>query len=307
MPEFALPDPSYASLVTRITDDLGGRKWTGNDDDAGHYHGLLDANEVPCVISLHWQSKRAGRTVHVGTYNISLRELARAGFAQTKPGDKVRLRFVRKRNGTIEIRPNSSSPGLPIGRADFDDAVLPVDVRNPNHGGEITTEEQTTPRNDDALIRDRLVAIALEWERRFGVAPAITSALSEYDAARLVGHSDHSFSTDCVGRTAVTRGTDFTHQGIRYQVKANRPSGKQGSFVTLVAKCSNFEWDRLLWLLYDRHYTLQEAWEWDVASYRAAFETKPRLSPADMRRGIQRYPHASTGQQWKAPERSASP
>lgn len=142
----------------------------------------------------------------------------------------------------------------------------------------------------DRSVRDALVTIALEWERRFGVAPSITSALSEYDAAILVGHSDDSFSTDCVGRTAVTRGTDFTYNGIRYQVKANRPSGKPGSFVTLVARCSNFEWDRLLWLLYDRHYVLQEVWEWEVASYRAAFEMKTRLSPADMRRGTQRYP-----------------
>jgi hypothetical protein len=142
-------------------------------------------------------------------------------------------------------------------------------------------------------IRERLVAVALEWEQRFGVAPAITSALSEYDAACLIGHSDQSFAADCVGRTAVTRGADFTHAGLRYQVKANRPSGKPGSFVTLVAKCSNFEWDRLIWLLYDRHFVLQEAWMWDVAEYRAAFEEKNRLSPADMRRGRRMHPESS--------------
>jgi hypothetical protein len=87
-------------------------------------------------------------------------------------------------------------------------------------------------------LRGQLVSTSLEWERRFAVAPSITSALSEYDAAILVGHSDTSFSDDCRGRTAVTRGTDFTHSGLRYQVKANRPSGKPGSFVTLVAKAT---------------------------------------------------------------------
>ena len=143
-------------------------------------------------------------------------------------------------------------------------------------------------------IRERLVSVALEWERCFGVAPAITSALSEYDAACLVGHSDHSFAKDCVGRTAVTRGADFSHEGVKCQVKANRPSGKPGSFVTLVAKCSNFEWDRLVWLLYDRHFVLQEAWMWDVAEYRNAFENKSRLSPADMRHGRRLYPQASS-------------
>ncbi|MGK2935913.1 MAG: hypothetical protein ACSLFE_11830 [Gemmatimonadaceae bacterium] len=295
MPESPLPNPSYASLVTRISDDSRGRTWTGNDDDAGHYHNLVDANEVPCVISLYWKSKRAGRTVHVGTYKLSLTGLARAGFAQKKPGGKVRLRFVRNGSGIVEIRPNASSPGIPVGRADFTHPMSQPreDLQKPITLAEVPDPREAqrqSPADTGSSIRSRLVNAALDWEQRFGVAPAITSALSEYDAARLVGHSDDSFSSDCVGRTAVTRGTDFTHNGIRYQVKANRPSGKRGSFVTLVAKCSNFDWDRLLWLLYDRHYVLQEAWEWDIASYRAAFEGKPRLSPADMRGGIQRYP-----------------
>lgn len=83
----------------------------------------------------------------------------------------------------------------------------------------------------------------------------------------------------------MTRGSDFTWDRVRYQIKANRPSGKPDSFVTLVGKTSNYEWDRLIWLLYDRLYVLQEAWEWDVAAYREAFDAKSRLAPADMRRG----------------------
>ena len=125
----------------------------------------------------------------------------------------------------------------------------------------------------------------LEWECRYGVAPSITSAISEYDAARLVGHTPESFGRDGVGRTAVTRGVDFSHDGLRYQVKANRPSGKPGSTVTLVAKAKNYEWDRLIWLLYDREYRVQEAWEWSTDDYRAAFDHVRRLSPAHMRGG----------------------
>lgn len=134
-------------------------------------------------------------------------------------------------------------------------------------------------------LRDQLVDVALRWERAFGVAPAITSAIAEYDAACLVGHTDETFGADCLGRTAVTRGSDFTRDRVRYQIKANRPSGKPGSFVTLVGKASNYEWDRLICLLYDRRYVLQEAWEWDVAAYRHAFDAKSRLAPVDMRRG----------------------
>lgn len=146
-------------------------------------------------------------------------------------------------------------------------------------------------RIDDSL-RTRLVSVALEWQECFGVAPSITSVLSEYDAAKLVGHSDETFGQDCLNRTAVTRGCDFTLNGVRYQVKANRPSGKPGSFVTLVAKASNYDWDRLIWMLYDKAYVLQEAWEWPVEEYREYFETKGRLAPADMRVGKRLWPLA---------------
>jgi hypothetical protein len=112
------PDRSHESLVSR-TYAQAKHEWTGNEDDAGQHHGLLDINEVPCYLALYWQSRAAGRTVHVGTYQLNLRRLAKAGFASEKAGKKVRLRFVRDADGTIEIRPNDSSPGLTVGRADF--------------------------------------------------------------------------------------------------------------------------------------------------------------------------------------------
>jgi hypothetical protein len=135
-----------------------------------------------------------------------------------------------------------------------------------------------------AELRRKLVELALEWERRYGVSPAITGAVSELDAALLVGHSAESFELDCAGRTSVTRGADFRRGGVRYQVKANRPSGKPGSPVTLVARARNYDWDLLIWLLYDREFRLLEAWEWTVEEYRTSFGALTRLSPAHMRR-----------------------
>ena len=32
-------------------------------------------------------------------------------------------------------------------------------------------------------LRENLVETALQWQKNFGVAPSITSAISEYDAA----------------------------------------------------------------------------------------------------------------------------
>ncbi|MFA4626398.1 hypothetical protein P2A10_02075 [Xanthomonas perforans] len=134
-------------------------------------------------------------------------------------------------------------------------------------------------------LRQQLVDAALSWEAAFGNAPSITSVLSEYAAAVLLGCSLADYSACMRGATAVQRGHDFVCQGLRYQVKGNRPSGKQGSTVTLVPKPSNYEWDRLIWVLYSPSYEIQEAWLWEVEEYRNRFDSLPRLGPTHMRRG----------------------
>ena len=135
------------------------------------------------------------------------------------------------------------------------------------------------------MLRDKLVKIALQWQERFGVAPSITSTISEYDAAMLVGMSENEYSEYMKDKTAVNKGSDFVFKNIRYQVKANRPSGKIGSFVTMVPKATNYEWDRLIWILYDKNYVIQEAWEWGVEEYKDAFDAIKRLSPDYYRKG----------------------
>jgi hypothetical protein len=142
---------------------------------------------------------------------------------------------------------------------------------------------EISARTDE--LRKSLVSVVLEWERVFGVAPSITSAVSEYDAARLVGHTDESYGLACLGRTAVSRGCDFVYNEFRYQIKACRPSGKPGSKVWNVPMAKNYDWDFLIWILYDKNFVIQEAWQWKVADYRAAFDRRSRLSPNDMRDG----------------------
>lgn len=119
----------------------------------------------------------------------------------------------------------------------------------------------------------------------FGNAPSITSALSEYDASVLVGCPIDVYSKAMHGMTSVQRGHDFVFCDKKYQVKGNRPSGKRGSKVTWVPKARNYEWDFLIWILYNSTYEIQEAWLWDVESYVAAFETIKRLSPTHLRQG----------------------
>ena len=134
-------------------------------------------------------------------------------------------------------------------------------------------------------LRNKLVEIALQWHERYGVAPSITSTISEYDAAMLVGMSENDYSAYMKDKTAVNKGSDFVFNNTRYQIKANRPSGKKGSFVTMVPKAANYEWDRLIWILYDKNYVIQEAWEWGVEEYKDAFDAIKRLSPDHYRKG----------------------
>ena len=138
-------------------------------------------------------------------------------------------------------------------------------------------------------LRNNLVNAALTWEKAFGNSPAITSVLSEFDAAMLVGCSMEEYSAKMQGVSAVQRGHDFVYNGARYQVKGNRPSGKPGSCVTLVPKAKNYEWDFLVWILYNSQFEMQEAWLWGVSKYIKEFEAKNRLSPKDYRGGTELY------------------
>jgi hypothetical protein len=147
-------------------------------------------------------------------------------------------------------------------------------------------------------LRKLLVQVALDWESHLGVAPSITNAVTELDAAFLVGMNEDAYCSEGRLRTAVSKDTDFICNGIRYQVTANRPSGKQGSPVTLVSqkteKKRRFGWDRLIWILYDRLYVIQEAWEFTADDYRKSFNNLTRLSPKHMRQGRCIFP-ASNG------------
>lgn len=138
-------------------------------------------------------------------------------------------------------------------------------------------------------LRKQLVNAALKWERHLGVAPSITTAVSELDAARLVGMKEDNYCRDGRLRTAVSRDVDFVCNRTRYQVTANRPSGKPWSKVTLVSRKTEekrpFGWDKLIWLLYDRRYVLQEAWVFTAKKYRKLFSHLTRLSPDHMRKG----------------------
>lgn len=143
--------------------------------------------------------------------------------------------------------------------------------------------------SDFLSLREILVDTSLKWEKAFGVAPHITSALSEYDAALLIGMTESEYSHVMQGCSAVQKGFDFRFKDIRYQVKATRPSGKPGSKVTKVPNPRNYDWDILIWMSYDSKYVLKEAWAWSIADYQKHFEESTRLSPVALRQGRQLF------------------
>ena len=134
-------------------------------------------------------------------------------------------------------------------------------------------------------LRDQLVDIALKWQMQFGVAPAVTSAISEYDAAIMVGMSEDEYSLYMQDKTAVAKGHDFIFNGIKYQIKGHRPSGKPGSKITNAGKARNYEWDVLVWIRYNMKYEIEEAWSWKREDYIKNFDAQSRISPDDMRKG----------------------
>lgn len=136
-----------------------------------------------------------------------------------------------------------------------------------------------------SVLREELVALALRWQETYGVAPSVTSTISEYDAAKLVGMTDTDYANYMQDKTAVARGHDFIYNGIKYQIKAHRPSGKPGSKISNAGKARNYEWDILIWIRYDKNYEIQEAWSWDRARYIELFDSVNRISPDDMRQG----------------------
>lgn len=77
-------------------------------------------------------------------------------------------------------------------------------------------------------LRDILVDVALQWQASFGIAPSITSSISEYDAAMLVGMSEKEYSDYMRDKTAVAKGTDFVYKKV--SSKSQSTKWQKGKF-----------------------------------------------------------------------------
>jgi hypothetical protein len=144
-------------------------------------------------------------------------------------------------------------------------------------------------KENTMTIRNQLVQIVLEWEKRFGFFPGqagVTAAVSEYDAAMRLGLDETEYIASTRGRSSVGRGYDFLFKNKRIQVKANRPSGRPGSAVWNAGpKVKTDGWDKLIYILYDKDYEVIEAYQFDCNTYEKMFSNKKKLRLEDMRKG----------------------
>ena len=138
-------------------------------------------------------------------------------FAYAVIGVPILLGMLKKHGVKTEavITPNTSSW---VHRYTTNCYLYEFQVGDKTYDGNSLVEE-----GDYRKIGTRVQVLYLDW----------------YDAAMLVGMSEKEYSDYMRDKTAVAKGTDFVYRNIRYQVKANRPSGKKGSFVTMVPKASN--------------------------------------------------------------------
>lgn len=138
-------------------------------------------------------------------------------------------------------------------------------------------------------VRDQLVQTLSKWEERFGFFPGqagITAAVSEYDAAMMLGHNEDEYIASITGRGPVGRGYDFVFNSKKIQVKANRPSRRPGAAVWNAGPRVNTDgWDILIYILYDEDYVIQEAYQFDSDTYENMFANRTSLRLEDMRKG----------------------
>ena len=127
-------------------------------------------------------------------------------------------------------------------------------------------------------LREELINIALTCQKNIGNAPSITGFIAELDAAKVVGVSYEDYCKEMHDTSAVKRGYDFTFKNKCYQVKACRPSGRDGSEITRIPSVKNYEWDILVWIKYDEYFNINEIWQIEIDEFLRHFDGRRNIS-----------------------------
>jgi hypothetical protein len=153
---------------------------------------------------------------------------------------------------------------------------------------------ETRPRPGTALLesvdlRDRLVAVVLDWEASFGVGPDVLPCLAHYDTVRLLGGSPADAAASPSVRQAAA--PDIIFQGKRYLLRSRRLSAKDKGLVEFdFDEPAHWDFDFLVWIVYTARYQIHEARIWPVEQIRVIFGAQVKMLPT----GIQLFAAATT-------------
>lgn len=121
-------------------------------------------------------------------------------------------------------------------------------------------------------ITDRLIKCSIEFENQTGIVPAVSSALSEIDAMIGIGMSEKDIFGYKIKQKTRQKGHDFEYRGLKYQVKVDRESIKEGfgpgknKHNSLISPRG--EWDVLIWIEYDCDYKIISAYKWTKKDFK---------------------------------------
>jgi hypothetical protein len=82
---------------------------------------VVRLSESPLALEVRWRATATGPVVRVGTFDLDLHGLLKAGCIRRERSsdpEAVRLRIVKEADGALYVQVNADGPRSPLGYAD---------------------------------------------------------------------------------------------------------------------------------------------------------------------------------------------
>lgn len=107
------------SGIERLSDRLDTnalRTWIGNDDSQRNQHGVIPRWDSPLTLALGWRARTGAPIVPVGTFSLDLECLLSRGLIRHEDTERLRVRFIHDRSGSIYLQVRLRDPRVLVGR-----------------------------------------------------------------------------------------------------------------------------------------------------------------------------------------------
>lgn len=92
------------------------RAWTGNDESQRNHNGRIPAEETRVSIDLYWKAGKNAPVKPVGTFELDVRALAKAGYVAPDPAGGYRLKFLHAEDGAVYLGRGFTGKKIRIGK-----------------------------------------------------------------------------------------------------------------------------------------------------------------------------------------------